>query len=52
MAGVYGSNFDYGMSYYKDDAAPGSSRHEKAQRRMWPIKSIIDASTDIIQDKT
>lgn len=30
--GVFGSNFPYGESYYKDDEAPMSSRYEKAQR--------------------
>jgi uncharacterized protein YmfQ (DUF2313 family) len=48
--GVFGSNFPYGESYYKDDEVSMSSRHEKAQRRMWPIKSLIDESTDLMRE--
>jgi len=50
MAGVYGSNFDYGDSFYKDDAPSTGNRHERAQRRMWPLKSLIDASTDLMRE--
>jgi uncharacterized protein YmfQ (DUF2313 family) len=50
MSGPFGSNYAYGLSFYKDDDAPGSSRHEKAQRRMWPVKSLIDESTDLMRE--
>ena len=50
MAGVYGSNFDYGDSYYKDDEAPTSNRHERAMRRQWPVKQLIDIAGDYMRE--